>query len=244
MANIRTGSIVADIRGKVGDEIYSRNRGGAYVKAFTSPVQPETALQVTNETLTADAVAAWQALTDAERMKWGVLAEERDFGVFEKRKRSGYNEFVSRYRLVKVAASSLNVQPINGKFKVYDWSATFSTTSPPFAQLQATWVIPEGSSFKMYVYTYFSPPVSMGIMSPNSVPYSRLARQALNGSTPVDYTNVWQTQYGDLDLYSGMATWVKLQPVIARWDNSEAFADRGAGFKTGPAHYVKIPIIT
>lgn len=37
MARIKTGSIVGDITGKVGDQIYSRNKYGPYVKTFVAP---------------------------------------------------------------------------------------------------------------------------------------------------------------------------------------------------------------
>jgi len=70
MALIKTGSIVADISGKVGDNIYSRNASGPYVKAFAAPtITPSTYTAAAQQAL-ADANAAWAALSDVEYNNW------------------------------------------------------------------------------------------------------------------------------------------------------------------------------
>lgn len=66
MALIATGSIVADISGKVGDNIYSRNRAGPYVKKYAQPVQPDSTYQITARNAIASANVAWSALSDLE----------------------------------------------------------------------------------------------------------------------------------------------------------------------------------
>ena len=110
MANIRTGSIVSDIRGKVGSEIYSRNRGGAYVKAYAAPVQPGNANQIAAQTNLSDAVAAWAALPESDRIKWDWLADQiKSKGVFEKKNSGGRSLFLSRYMNI----ASLGITPSN-----------------------------------------------------------------------------------------------------------------------------------
>lgn len=74
MASILTGSIVADIRGSVGSESYSRNQYGNYVKARVTPTNPNTAAQIASRAALAASVAAWQALTQAQRDKYNALA--------------------------------------------------------------------------------------------------------------------------------------------------------------------------
>lgn len=46
MALIQLGSIVAEIRGKLGGTVFSRNRSGNYMRNKTSPVNPNTERQV------------------------------------------------------------------------------------------------------------------------------------------------------------------------------------------------------
>ncbi len=70
MARIATGSIVADISGKVGDNIYSRNRGGPYVKEYAAPVQPGTAKQTQAQLFFSLAVSLWNGLSDLEYREW------------------------------------------------------------------------------------------------------------------------------------------------------------------------------
>lgn len=70
MARIATGSIIADISGKVGDNIYSRNRQGPYVKQYISPTQPDSASQLTARQALTDAVVDWNALSDADYIAW------------------------------------------------------------------------------------------------------------------------------------------------------------------------------
>ena len=84
MANIRTGSIVSDIRGKVGTEIYSRNRGGAYVKAYAAPTNPNSSNQQVRRGFLAAAVAGWGNLSSQDRNAWEVFSQTmRRKGVFE-----------------------------------------------------------------------------------------------------------------------------------------------------------------
>lgn len=75
MANIRTGPIVTDIRGKVGDVIFSRNRGGSYAKGVsTKDWTPSTDRGEAQDTLELVATAWRDTLTAAQRQAW------RDFG--------------------------------------------------------------------------------------------------------------------------------------------------------------------
>ena len=75
MARIATGSIIADISGKVGDEIFSRNRQGPYVKAYAIPIQPDSASQLDARTIFANAVIAWNLLSDSDYLAYKSFAE-------------------------------------------------------------------------------------------------------------------------------------------------------------------------
>lgn len=75
MARIATGSIVADISGKVGDNIYSRNRQGPYVKQYVSPTQPDSASQLIARQALADAVTDWNALSDSDYIAWVAFSK-------------------------------------------------------------------------------------------------------------------------------------------------------------------------
>lgn len=75
MATIKLGGIVSDIRGSVGGLVFSRNRGGAYVRQRTAPINPKTALQSAIRAIIAQLTAGWGSLlSDAQRAAWAVFA--------------------------------------------------------------------------------------------------------------------------------------------------------------------------
>ena len=77
MAVIQTGSIVSDIRGSVGEQTYSRNQGGLYVKTRSGPGSEPTAKQIAVTDAAADLSRYWSAtLTDAQRRSWRQYAAE------------------------------------------------------------------------------------------------------------------------------------------------------------------------
>lgn len=75
MASIKVGSIIADIRGKVGDQVYSRNRAGLYVKATYNPVQTSYYWSVAKDYFIL-ASAAWSTLSDSDFIAWRNFTEQ------------------------------------------------------------------------------------------------------------------------------------------------------------------------
>ena len=77
MASILTSSVVADIRGKIGDEVYSRNGSGLYVRSLGTWVQPDTARQLSRRLFITDVAPAWSAtLTEQQRDDWRSYAHQ------------------------------------------------------------------------------------------------------------------------------------------------------------------------
>jgi hypothetical protein len=70
MARVTYGNIVAEARGKVGGVVFSRNTGGAYVRAKVSPVQPRTPAQLNQRGRLSSMSKLWGTLTQAQREAW------------------------------------------------------------------------------------------------------------------------------------------------------------------------------
>lgn len=173
MANIRTGSIVSDIRGKVGSEIYSRNRGGAYVKAYAAPVQPGTAAQMTNESNFATAVNTWLSLTDDQRHNWNSFAaDQKTKGIFTSNVNlTGRSLFISRKMNILSIGLNDNPAPHQSLPRVKaSYSVIYSNAVNNF---QFTPSIVGNYNFNRAA-VYASPIVSSGVMSPNSTRFSRV----------------------------------------------------------------------
>lgn len=105
MASLLTSSIVADVRGKVGSEVYERNGAGNYVRTLGSWVQPDTQRQLDQRAAITALSQAWSGtLTEVQRASWKMYARQHPrvnkWGV--RSNCSGYNRFVRansyRYR--------------------------------------------------------------------------------------------------------------------------------------------------
>jgi hypothetical protein len=75
MALIKFGALVAEARGKEGGMVFSRNKGGAYVKVKVTPTNPQTFYQAQQRGAMGSVSQSWRALTQAQRDAWGVFAQ-------------------------------------------------------------------------------------------------------------------------------------------------------------------------
>lgn len=116
MAKVLYGIIGAELRGKLGGAVFSRNRYGAYVRNKTSPVQPRSPAQMLIRAAFTQISQAWRdILIPAERAAWDDYAKQTQksdvFG--NKGNLTGAVMFV-RYNtgLVGILAAILKVAPV------------------------------------------------------------------------------------------------------------------------------------
>lgn len=76
---IRFGSIVTDGSGKLGGHVYSKNRGGNYVRTNRVPSNPRTAAQVLARSRFGQASAGWRSLTENQRAAWAEFADSNPY---------------------------------------------------------------------------------------------------------------------------------------------------------------------
>jgi len=75
MAVIKPGSLVADIRGKVGDNVFSRGQGGASVRSVGTWNQPDTDAQQLTRLILETLAQAWSdLLSEPNRNAWRTYA--------------------------------------------------------------------------------------------------------------------------------------------------------------------------
>jgi hypothetical protein len=75
MATIKTGQVVAEIRGKLNGSVFSRNKGGAYVRQFVKPTNPDSTKQAETRGVFGTLMSDWRALTQAQRDSWTAAAD-------------------------------------------------------------------------------------------------------------------------------------------------------------------------
>lgn len=167
MARIATGSIVADIAGKVGDEIFSRNRQGPYVKAYTVPVQPNTSEQILVRGYMAAANTQWTNLTNSQYTEYVAFAKQFSRSAFNaSRKEVDPHSFfignsLNRNRIMETSRPKPKM-PINIGF------SSFELDFSDGIHMYGTWR--GGVNNSDYIMSIYSTlPKPLGVHSINSV---------------------------------------------------------------------------
>jgi len=76
MALVQYGGGVLDMRGSIGGQVHSKNRFGSYIRARTTPVNPQSTRQNVVRAIVAALSQAWSnILTAAQRAEWEVYAD-------------------------------------------------------------------------------------------------------------------------------------------------------------------------
>ncbi len=115
MAIFTPGPAVAAVSGSIGGTVFSRNRGGAYMRNRAVPVDPNTAYQIAVRAVLANQSQAWAALSDAQRQAWESWATQNTVtnALGNQIRLSGHQAFVQiNSRLDFVDATTFSVPPI------------------------------------------------------------------------------------------------------------------------------------
>lgn len=75
MAKIKFGMMMTDARGKLGGQVFSKNRSGSYVRTKVTPVNPRTSFQQSNRALLGTISSGWSGLTPEQRESWNSAVE-------------------------------------------------------------------------------------------------------------------------------------------------------------------------
>lgn len=97
MALIKFGMMMTDARGKLGGQVFTRNRSGATVRTKVTPSNPQTLAQQTARSIFGQLSQAWRGLTEAERASWNAAVSNfQKTNIFgDNYLSSGKNLFVS-----------------------------------------------------------------------------------------------------------------------------------------------------
>jgi hypothetical protein len=97
MAIYKPSSIISDIRGMVGGNVYSRNHSGFYIKESFSPTNNQLPHQQANRTLFKYVTEKWNTLTESQRQQWIQLASQLTKNNFfgDQYHQTGYHLFMS-----------------------------------------------------------------------------------------------------------------------------------------------------
>lgn len=102
MAKIKFGMMMTDARGKLGGQVFSKNRSGAYVRTKVTPSNPRTRFQQENRSVLGSVSSGWSNLTSEQRSAWNNAVEQwQKTNVFgDLQKPSGKNLFTSLNKVI------------------------------------------------------------------------------------------------------------------------------------------------
>jgi len=138
MAKVRFGAIVTDMRNKLGSQVFSRNRYGAYTRSFQTSVASSTPDQVAVRNRLGSLATAWASLTQTQRDAWnGAVDAFRSTDVFGSViSPSGFDLYVKlNCNLEQVGESAISLPPLPGSTPSISDLAVTAESVTPFVQI-------------------------------------------------------------------------------------------------------------
>ena len=138
MAKIKFGMMMTDASGKLGGQVFSKNRGGSYVRTKVTPTNPQSTAQMSVRGIFASISSRWSSLTEAQR--------------------NSFNGFVSAYARTDIFGDLRNpsgkslFQRLNQNLELSGQLQIDSCTSPvevPFANISGASGVVSTSDFEV-----------------------------------------------------------------------------------------------
>lgn len=143
MARIIGGSMIGELSGKLGGNVFARNKAGAYIRQYVIPVDPKSIAQMNARNSFGASSSGYHNLTDIEKAEWQSFAtnfylpkNRPNTGQF-----SGFNAYTSLANVVNTA-NRLNIESLSWSADANPIAVTASnqfilSSRTPGAQLQA-----------------------------------------------------------------------------------------------------------
>lgn len=202
---IKWGMMMTDGRGKLGGQVASKNRSGAYVRTKVTPVNPRTSNQSAVRQSLAIISKTWQLLSEKKRESWNAAANSGDWNrndVFgDSRKPTGKNLYTS-INLVSLRTTNTEITEVPRK-AVFGTSATTSFNVSPTDIISApnmSLVIQAGlgapgTRFEVQA----TPPVSAGrTYFENDFRFISATNAVTEGVNTLDLGAQWYNKFGTL----------------------------------------------
>lgn len=135
---IKFGSIVTDGSGKLGGHVYSKNRGGNYIRTNKVPSNPRTAAQIQARSRFGQASSGWKELTENQRAAWAEFAVNNPYSdsLGDQRHLSASSAYTrSSNNLLNVGKAPITTPADVNETLVFD-NFTAAFTSPDVAEVE------------------------------------------------------------------------------------------------------------
>ena len=206
---IKFGSIVTDGRGKLGGQVYARNRSGAYVRNKVTPNNPQTLYQSLQRAVLATFSEAWRGLTQQQREAWNAAGESfpttNQFG--DQVIPTGKNLFTRlNNNLTDINQSTLTNPPLPAPIvEPEDLELSIAAGTPAMA-------LDFNGDSAMGYKVFATPPLSPGVGFFKNK-FKMIDTLPIPPAGTLDLLDAYQTRFGAFQ--EGQKIAVKIVPVVA-----------------------------
>ena len=204
--------MMTDARGKLGGQVFSKNRAGAYVRTKVTPVNPRTSFQMANRAILGNLYASWSGLTDEQRTKWNSAVEDwKKTDIFGDLKTpTGKNLYTSLNKVnAQVGNSPLAEPPAKVEFPIIELSEAYLAVENGVITKGTITTIGNSTDFKIIISA--TPALSQG----TSFVKNRM-RNVFVISGGIDVAMNWYEEYSDRfgsALEVGANVWLEMRLV-------------------------------
>ena len=206
---IKWGALVTDGRGKIGGQVASKNRSGAYMRTKVSPSNPQTSFQLAVRATLAALSSGWRSLSQAARDSWnGAVLDFQSTNVFgDVTTPTGKNLYTKlNANLISVGEAAISEAP--SPAAVVEAGIAISTNTSGPTDLQVTCSGLDGAMKYQIVATA---PVSAGKDFVKSE-YRQIGTMDSGEPQPFDISTIYETKFGPT--VAGKKVFVKIVPVV------------------------------
>lgn len=226
MAKVKFSALISEMRNKLNGSVFSRNRGGNYLRNKVTPLNPQTAAQVAARALLTQFSQGWRALTDAQRQAWSAaVANWSTTDVFGDVINPTGNTLYTRLNIniANAGGSAISTPPTPiGVEALTDLSIDAAVTGDTFDVTFAPTPVPADHA----LYVESTPMLSTGISNANSK-FRAIGVQAAAATSPADMFAAQTAKFGAL--IEGQKVFVRAK--LIRLSTGEV-SQRLVGFST------------
>jgi len=151
MAKVLFGMMAVDMRNKLGGQVFSKNRGGAYIRTKVTPTNPQTVAQQGARYNLTEFAQTWRTLTAAQRASWeAAVSNYQKTDIFGQLKSpSGINLYCKlNINLAEIGVAPITTPPTPGSLsEVTGVTLTASHTANVFTIAWTSGAVPAGENW-------------------------------------------------------------------------------------------------
>lgn len=197
MAKIKLSALVSEMRGKLNGSVFSRNKGGAYLRTKVTPLNPQTSAQVAARNRLSAFAQGWRNLTQAQRDAWNAaVANFKSTDVFgDLKEKTGLQLYIQlNVNIDLVGAAAITEPPVPiGADALTSLTAAFAETGQTGTVAFAPTPVPANHSLVIEA----TPQISAGISNANSL-FRVIQIEAAAAATPANIAAAYIAKFGAL----------------------------------------------